>query len=194
MSRKDKRRYVRSSKFTADRTPPTMETAIKSMPDHLRYLDPPEWAAACEISETRQRYHAAWKDKHRPSLGERIEGAPAVLLGGPFGKFEVWMDRVVARHIPLSAVYEMLDGLPPWAADKKRERWLGISAGWLIEALRMYVNLPDSIKRETVAMPKSPSPSWTVEKKEFDDAAQPVVSLLSASPTMPASKPARKIP
>ena len=172
MSRK--RRYAlghrRNPKFTADRTPPTMETAIKSMPDHLRYLDPPEWAAACEIGETRQRYLVAWKDKHRPSLGMIIEGAPPRLLGGPFGKYEAWMDKVVTRYIPFNAVIEMIEGLPPWEADRKWRRPLGVSAGWLIESLRVYINLPVDAKRQSAA------------------------DLTLAGASVPASKPARKIP
>ena len=166
MSRK--RRYAlghrRNPKPTADRTPPTMETAIKSMPDHLRYLDPPEWAAACEIGETRQRYLVAWKDKHRPSLGMIFEGAPPRLLGGPFGKSEAWMVKVGTRYIRLRGVIEMSGGLPPWEADRKWRRPLGVSAGWLIESLRVYINLPVDAKREKAAPLHSASSSMPARK------------------------------
>ena len=172
MMRRKRRRSAWENNRVERNVPPTMETAIKNMPNfigkenlptHLKYLEPPYWEAACEIAETRQRYLNAWKDKRRTPLAHLIEGAAPSMLGGSFGKYEAWMDKVVVRYIPFNAVVEMIEGLPPWEADRLRGRPLGMSAGWLIEALRMYINLPVDASRATVVVDKAnkvaPSPA-----------------------------------
>jgi hypothetical protein len=130
--------------------PPTVETALKLVPDSLSILKPDQYETAKAIvwaheairscigpPATRSGSFELRSKSHETDLAklERLKETH----GDAVRRYASWRRLVSRSVIPFSALTAMLiDGVPCWEVDREYNRPPTTAAGWLIEALGYY--------------------------------------------------------
>jgi hypothetical protein len=123
---------------------PTVETALKLVPDSLSILNPEQHHAALAIAWMHESIRRAYGPQaaRASNLEPRVQGHNGEVAALPkeaFAKYKSWRYSVAKSMIPFSAITAMLiDGVPCWEVDREYNRPPTTAAGWLIEALGYY--------------------------------------------------------
>jgi hypothetical protein len=146
---KSAKRKGRPQGARAERVPPTAETVVKLKPNYLWELDPQYQAAAIGIAAGFRIIAGKVQTKtsrlatHSNSTeGEPVKASPIPReqqLEEIEQRYTAWRDRVLAAHLPLREVLDMIvEGAAPWRVDKCHGWQEGRAAEFLVSAVSLY--------------------------------------------------------